>query len=154
MTEKVISAGDEVDSWCTTCKLILAHRVIAVIDGKPEKVICKTCEKRHKYRPNPPKSRVKKTKTSSAAQKTTKTTQRKTTRTRKSKDPLAIWEEALAKKDVSAAKRYSMDGEFNQDDIIEHTQFGYGLVREIRAEGKMEVVFKKGTKLLVYGRDD
>ena len=42
---------------------------------------------------------------------------------------------------------------FDQDDVIEHTKFGYGLVTEIRAEGKMEVLFKEGTKLLVCGRD-
>ena len=151
MTEKVVSAGDEVDSWCTTCKLMLAHRVVAVVDDKPEKVICKTCGRRHKYRPNPPKSRMKKAKTTSASKKTGK---KKTTRTRKRKDPETIWQEALAEKDMSAAKEYSMSSLFDQDDVIEHTLFGYGLVTEIRAEGKMEVVFKEGTKLLVWGRDN
>lgn len=149
MTEKVISAGDEVDSWCTSCQLMLAHRVVALVDGKPEKVICKTCDRRHKYRPNPPKSRTKKAKTGSTSKK--KTTKKKTTRTRR-KAPETIWQEALAEKDMSAAKAYSMAGQFQQDDIIDHTQFGYGLVKEVRAEGKMEVVFKEGTKLLVCDR--
>jgi len=156
MTEKVISAGDEVDSWCTTCQLMLAHRVVAAVEGKPEKVICKTCDKRHKYRPNPPKSRIKKLQTGkrkTSASKKKATTKRKTTRTRRTKDPAIIWEELLAAKDVSYAKIYSMSAEFDQDDIIEHKKFGYGLVTEIRAEGKMEVVFKEGTKLLVRGRE-
>jgi uncharacterized Zn finger protein (UPF0148 family) len=152
MTEKVINAGDEVDSWCTTCKIVLAHQVVAVVDGKVEKVICKTCGKQHKYRPNPPKSRMKKS-TTSASKKKTKTTKRKTKRKRKSKDPAERWEEALAEKDVSHAKVYSMGGSFDQDDIINHKKFGYGLVMEIRAEGKMEVLFKAGPKLLVCDRE-
>jgi uncharacterized Zn finger protein (UPF0148 family) len=150
MTEKVISVGDEIDSYCRTCKLVLAHQVVALVDGKVEKVICKTCGKRHKYRPNPPKSRARKTGT--ASKKETTTTRKKTTRTRKTKDPAARWEEVLAEKNVSHAKMYSMDGLFDQDDVIKHKKFGYGLVTEIRAERKMEVLFKEGTKLLVWGR--
>lgn len=154
MSEKVITAGDEVDSYCTTCKIVLAHRVVAVVDDKPEKVICKTCEKKHKYRPNPPKSRAKKAATGAkkTSRKTT-TAKKKTTRTRKTKDPTVVWEEALADKNISNAKMYSMGDVFDQDDIIEHDKFGHGLVKEIHAEGKMEVLFKEGTKLLVFGRE-
>ncbi len=155
MTKKVISAGDEIDSYCTTCKFVLAHRVVAVVDGKPEKVICKTCGKRHKYRPNPPKSRTNKsksrTRTTLSASENETTTKRKKRKTKK--DPASKWEELLAKKSVSHAKMYSMDGLFDQDDVIEHEIFGYGLVIEIRAEGKMEVLFKEGSKLLVCGRE-
>lgn len=148
MAEKVITAGDEVESWCTSCQLMGAHRVVAVVEGKPEKVICKTCERRHKYRPNPPKSRTKKGK--AKTQKTTK--KKKTTRTRRRKDPATIWEELLAEKDLSNPKQYAMSGSFIQHDIIEHKTFGIGLVAEVRAEGKMEVVFKEGTKLLACNR--
>ncbi len=56
MSEKILTAGDEVDSYCTTCKLVLAHQIVALVDDTPDKVICKTCGKQHKYRPNPPKS--------------------------------------------------------------------------------------------------
>lgn len=153
MSEKVISAGDEVDSYCTTCQIVLAHRVVAVVEGKPEKVICKTCGKRHKYRPNPPKSRTKKTSTSSGTTKTKTATKKRTARTRKTKDPAVVWEELLAEREGAEVKMYSMDGVFNKDDIIEHKKFGRGLVKEIQIEGKMEVLFKEGTKLLVFGRD-
>ncbi len=142
MSEKVIHAGDEVDSYCTSCKAILAHRVVALVDGKPEKVVCKTCNRKHKYRPNLPKSRQKASKTGK---------KKKTTRSRR-KDPALIWEEALAGKENIEAKDYAMDGTFEQDDVIEHPKFGRGLVREIQAEGKMEVLFKDGPKILVHGR--
>ncbi len=153
MSEKVITAGDDVDSWCTTCKLVLAHRVVAVVDGKPEKVICSTCQKKHKYRPNPPKYLTKKAATGKKKA-SGKTTKKRTTRTRRTKDPSIVWEEALADKDISRAKNYSMAEVFDKDDIIEHEKFGRGLVKEIHAEWKMEVLFKEGIKLLVFGRKE
>jgi hypothetical protein len=104
-------------------------------------VICKTCNGKHKYRPNPPKSRTKK----SSSGKTT-------TRTRRKKDPAVIWEETLAGKDLSQPRAYSMQSIFVQDEIIDHSTFGVGLVTDIRAEGKMEVLFKDGPKLLVCDR--
>ena len=144
MSEKVINAGDEVDSYCTSCKLILAHRVVALVDDKPDKVLCMTCNRKHKYRPNLPKSRTKKADGDTG-------TKKKATRTRR-KDPALIWEEALAEKGSVEAKAYAMNGDFLQGDIIEHVKFGRGLVKEIQAEGKMDVLFKEGPKLLVYGR--
>jgi len=143
MSEKVLAVGNEIDSWCTKCKLMLAHTIQAMSDGTIEKVVCKTCNGKHKYRPNPPKSRTKKASTSA--------TKKKATRRRK-KDPAVIWEEALEGKDMSQPKTYAMDAVFTEDDILEHPTFGVGLITEVRAEGKMEVLFKDGPKLLVYDR--
>jgi hypothetical protein len=156
--KKLIRVGDEIDSYCTTCKLVLAHQVVALVEGVVEKVICKTCGKQHKYRPNPPKSRTRQitspgTTVDSAPKKKIPKTKKPGTRTRKSKEPVNKWEELFAKKDISTAKMYSMSGVFEQDDVIAHKTFGYGLVTEIRAEGKMRVLFQKGMKLLVFGRD-
>jgi hypothetical protein len=156
MIENVINAGDEVDSYCTTCKLMLAHRIVAIVEGRVDTVICQTCHKRHKYRPHPPKaSRVK----SDLPEGATETREprpakeKKPKKTRKAKDLTGKWEELLAKKNVAQAKVYAMQGVFEQDDVISHAKFGYGLVTAIRAEGKMEVLFREGTKLLVCGRE-
>lgn len=143
MSEKVIKVGGEVDSWCTKCKLMLAHTVVAMVEDTIEKVECKTCNGKHKYRPNPPKSRTKKASKSA--------TKKKVTRRRK-KDPAVIWEEALEGKDVTQPKTYAMDAEFAADDVLSHPTFGIGLITEIRAEGRMEVLFKDGPKLLVCNR--
>jgi hypothetical protein len=143
MSEKVLAVGDEIDSWCTKCKLMLAHTIQAMTDGTIEKVVCKTCKGKHKYRPKPPKSRTKKAKKS--------TTKKKVTRRRK-KDPAVIWEEALEGKDMSQSRTYAMDAVFATDEVLEHPTFGVGLITEVRAEGKMEVLFKDGPKLLVCNR--
>lgn len=155
MSEKTISAGDEIDSYCASCKLVLAHRVVALVEGKVERVICKTCQKRHKYRPNPPKSMMKKatTRKKKASGSKAKTTKKKRTVRRRSKDPAVIWEEALAGKDVSFATPYSMNGLFKQEEVIDHNMFGVGFVSQLLGDDKMEVLFKEGAKILVYNRE-
>ena len=150
MADKAIAAGDEIESYCTSCKLMLAHTVVALVGEKVDKVLCKTCGKTHKYRPNPPKSRTKKAATK---KKTKTTTKKKTTRSRRKKDPAAKWEEALEGRDLATAKTYAMPEVFEQNQVIEHEQFGPGLVTDLRPDGKMEVLFKDGAKLLVYGHD-
>ena len=146
MSEKVYSPGDEIDSWCTTCKLVLGHKVVALVDEKVDKVICGTCKKKHKYRPNPPKSRAKK----AAATNPNGTPKKRVTR-RRVKDPAVIWEETLGERDLTKQTPYTFDGNFKADELVDHKKFGCGLVMRLMGEGKMEVIFKEGTKVLVCG---
>ena len=143
MSEKVIAVGDEIDSWCTKCKLMLAHTVQAMTEDTIEKVVCKTCNGKHKYRPNIPKSRQKKDPNAPEKKKVVR---------RRKKDPAVVWEEALEGKDMSQSQTYAMDAEFLPEQILAHPTFGIGLITDVRAEGKMEVLFKDGPKLLVCNR--
>ena len=45
-----LRAGQEVDAYCTKCKLELLHRIVAVANDKPVKVECRTCYQVHMYR--------------------------------------------------------------------------------------------------------
>ena len=47
---KTFTAGSEIDSYCTKCKMDLNHRIIAMKDGKPHRVECRTCSGHHNYR--------------------------------------------------------------------------------------------------------
>ncbi|MDQ2643863.1 MAG: hypothetical protein M3020_08625, partial [Myxococcota bacterium] len=47
---KALSAGKEIDSWCTKCRLELGHRIVAMVGGAPKRVICLTCGSEHNYR--------------------------------------------------------------------------------------------------------
>ena len=143
MSEKVIKVGGEVDSWCTKCKLMLAHTVVAMVDDTIEKVVCKTCNGKHKFRPNPPKARAPRDPNAPA---------RKTVAKKRKKDPAIVWEEALAGKDISQPRTYAMTAEFAVNQILQHPTFGIGLITDVRAEGKMEVLFRDGSKLLVCNR--
>src|SRR5437868_2800815 len=55
---KPLKTGGEVDSWCTKCKLVLNHRVIAMVGGTPVRVECSTCGSHHNYRPRAPGERA------------------------------------------------------------------------------------------------
>jgi hypothetical protein len=47
----VYKAGQEIDAFCTKCKMDLLHKIVAAVNGKPAKVECRTCFTVHMYRP-------------------------------------------------------------------------------------------------------
>ena len=47
-------AGQDIDAYCTKCKLVLAHVIIALRGTRPAKVECKTCKSIHAYRKEAP----------------------------------------------------------------------------------------------------
>lgn len=42
--------GDDIDDYCTKCKRITNHSILAIVDGKPVKVRCRTCYNEGPYR--------------------------------------------------------------------------------------------------------
>src|SRR4051794_27869076 len=44
-------AGQEIDAFCTKCKMDLLHKIVAEVKGRPVKVECRTCYTTHMYRP-------------------------------------------------------------------------------------------------------
>jgi len=127
MPAKKRSVGTEVEAYCTKCKIDRLH-VISTLksDGNINKVMCRTCEGVHLYRL--PKG------------------DGKTPAKRRKKGAVAITDADLKK-----AKPYSMDAVFKVGDIIRHSHFGPGSVLLVRSDGKMEVGFESGGKLLVCG---
>ncbi|MEW5807535.1 MAG: hypothetical protein AB1756_09355 [Acidobacteriota bacterium] len=50
MTEKQMDLGSVIDDYCTRCRLIMNHSVVAIVDGDVKKVRCLTCMTEHPYR--------------------------------------------------------------------------------------------------------
>lgn len=42
--------GDDVDDYCIKCKRVTNHSVLALVDGQPAKVRCRTCYNEGPYR--------------------------------------------------------------------------------------------------------
>jgi hypothetical protein len=127
--QKAIKVGGDVDAWCTKCKMVLGHTVLAMVGSQAKRVRCNTCQGEHNYRG-----------TSEPAK-------------RKSAEPKPVvtsWEALLAKKDLSRARRYSTKDTFSTDEVLNHPVFGIGLVQEVRGN-KIQVAFKADTKTLVHG---
>ncbi len=133
------SVSDEVEAWCTKCKLELAHTIVAIVDNMPKKVKCNTCAGQHNYRMKPAEK-------SSAKPKTT----RKSSRSPEAKYNEHI--ERISGGDLSNAKKYNIQGSFGVDDIIDHPKFGSGVVLSIVKTNKVEVLFKEGSKLLIQNQ--
>jgi hypothetical protein len=146
-----IKVGTEIDAYCTKCKLVLGHVVVAMTGDKPKKVECLTCHGQHMYKASAPKSRKK-----ADSKKASSTSNAKKPKAKKrSKSELIqekekkLWEETLAKKDLALAKPYSMAGSYEFDDVINHGKFGMGIVTNIVNTQKMEVLFEDGYKSMV-----
>jgi len=126
-----LEAGGAIVSWCTKCKLILDHTITAMVDGLPKKVRCNTCKGYHNFREKEPVAKAR-----GAARKIKKTD----------------YEVAMARLgdayDFSTAKKYSMKGNFEVDQVIEHASFGIGFVVSI-LDNKVEAIFENGPKRLV-----
>ncbi len=144
-----IDTGDEVDSYCRQCKLERVHNVVALVDGEVAKVICKMCGSRHKYNPIDPEPNGSAPKAVGSGGATKKKKPSGARRAASAKSLESQWEAAMAEKDPANSRTYSMDGSFKKDEVIEHKNFGQGLVIQVDAAGKMQVLFKDGTKRLI-----
>ena len=144
-----IDTGDEVDSYCGQCKLERVHNVVALVDGEVAKVICKMCGSRHKYNPIDPEPNGSAPKAVGSGGATKKKKPSGARRAASAKSLESQWEAAMAEKDPANSRTYSMDGSFEQGEVIEHEKFGHGIVIQVDAAGKMQVLFKDGPKRLI-----
>jgi hypothetical protein len=138
-------AGDEVDSVCTKCKLLLAHTIIAMDHDKIVKVRCNTCNGVHAYRAPPTASEAtaKKRRAERAAS---------VSDAGKGKSTPSEFETLTRGKDLSRAAKYSPSVQLTVGDALDHATFGVGVVTEIREGHKAHVAFRDGGRVLIYGR--
>ena len=134
------SVGGYVESWCTKCKLELGHTIVAMVDNMPKKVKCDTCNGQHNYRTSPSEKSPAKIK---------KTTRKKLTSE-------ATYDELMAQLtggNIAHAEKYSLNGNFKKDQIIDHPKFGIGIVLSVIQNNKIEMLFKDGSKLLAQNQE-
>ena len=144
-----MNTGDEVDSYCGKCKLERVHNVVALVDGKVAKVICKMCGSQHKYKPLNPEPNKSAPKAMGRGGATNKRKAPGTRGTASAKSRENQWEAAMAEKDQTKSRPYSMASSFEEGEVIAHKQFGHGIVSQVEAGGKMQVLFKDGPKRLI-----
>ena len=154
---KPLRAGGEVDSWCTKCKLMLNHRVIAMVGGTPVRVECSTCMSHHNFRARAPGEKAPSTGStrSSSSSSGTRSTRGSATKAQQATlDRERSWEKAIAGKAVSDFKAYRGDETFAEGDLIRHKKFGDGVVTRILDQKKVEILFKDEPRTLAQGLTD
>ncbi len=136
--------GGNVDSWCTRCKLILAHTIEAVADNKIKRVHCNTCKGKHAFKANEPGTKTVSTTRAAPKEKRVKAFGG----TIKAGD----YDRMMTGRDMRSAKGYSVKDKYGAGDVVSHTLFGMGIVTTDKGFNKIEVLFQVGPKVLVHGR--
>ena len=131
--------SEDIVAYCTSCKLDLAHVIVALDGEKVKKVLCKTCNKEHVYKaPKEGKAPSKKKKTTAKAKKNTIS-------------PFEEWEKAIEQAKDAPTRVYAQDGSFGEGEKVDHSTFGQGLITKLIQPNKMAVIFEEGTKFMIRG---
>ncbi|MCK6545975.1 hypothetical protein L6R52_08905 [Myxococcota bacterium] len=138
-------AGDEVDSKCTKCKMVLAHTIVAMVGDAIARVKCNTCNGEHAYRA--PLSASEATAKKRRAERKTGPNDRGA-----GKASPSDYEILMKGKDVASAQPYAPTMALTRDDVVQHPKFGMGVVTEIRDGSKAHIAFPDGGRILVFGR--
>ena len=152
MSPKPLRAGGEVDSYCTKCRLVLNHRIIAMVGTTPKKVECSTCSSHHLYRAGapgsiPPPGASGRSSSAPRAARVSHVTRAEAARVEREK----TWEKATIGKGVTEFKRYDVAATFNEGDLVRHTKFGDGVITRVLDARKVEVMFRDETRTLAQG---
>ncbi|MGH7273572.1 MAG: hypothetical protein ACREIQ_03820 [Nitrospiria bacterium] len=127
------AVGGEIISMCTKCKQSLAHTIAVRVGDRIAKVLCRTCGTLHRYI-NPhalltaPRKRSKKV------------------------TPEEVWGKMVDLVSTQKKIPYTFSGNFKENDLIDHTTFGLGVVTNLLSGDKIQVIFKEGEKILVARR--
>lgn len=139
-----IKVGGEVDAFCTKCKMVLAHTVLAIWAGNIKRVRCNTCMGEHAYRRSEP---------GAAAPKPVHPKAPKATKAAAHEAIVASsYDELLAGRDRFSARSYDLKERFAVGDLIQHPTFGLGVVAAARGLDKLDVAFPSSVKTLLHNR--
>jgi hypothetical protein len=137
-----VRVGADIDAWCTRCRMVLTHTIIAMAAGEPVKVQCNTCASSHKFKAQAPGQ-------------TKARSPRKASGTwapAPAKRPEKAWLNASTGKNLSNPIAYHPKSTFEVDQVIMHGKFGTGIVMGVKNDGKIIVTFHDSTRVLVHGR--
>lgn len=156
---KPLKAGGEVDSWCTKCKLVLNHRIIAMVGTVPARVECSTCSSHHNFRARAPGDKATSTGGSSRAASRASASGPRSARGPTKAQQIVLdrertWEKSVSGKGVHDFRPYRVSEIFDEGDLVRHSKFGDGIVTRLLEGKKVEVLFKDDARTLAHGLTD
>jgi hypothetical protein len=154
----VVKAAGEIDSWCTKCKLVLNHRVIAMVSAVPVKVECSTCRSHHNFRARAPgdkgpakEPKVASARSASSGVKRQTVADAALAAVALERSRLLSWEKSIAGKAPGDFRAYRISEFFNEGDLIMHKKFGEGIILSVIDAGKVQVLFRDEPRTLAHG---
>ncbi len=149
IVRRPLTAGSEIDAWCTRCKMDLGHRIVAMVGAAPKRVLCMTCGSEHNYRAekkvSSPAAKTPRATTKKAGSKTTSATKSTVAKTREE------WESRV--RSGKPFKSYTIAETFELDELVTHKKFGDGFVCGV-SDGKVTIMFIDGERTLIQGVTD
>jgi hypothetical protein len=127
--------GGDVDAFCTRCKMPLGHTILAMVGPRIARVRCNTCQGEHVYRKEAPGTAVRKRSATASGAKPPPR------HTASSLDAL------IEGRDISHPHRYSLKDLFTKGEVVDHPNFGVGVVVDVRGD-RFDAVFREGVKTL------
>jgi hypothetical protein len=123
------------------------HIVVAMEGGQPAKVECRSCHRQHKYRAALPGTKKETTRTSPRAARPKAATEESPAAA--GVNPL---EALLSSQPASTPRVYSPAERYAVGDLLSHPNFGLGAVTGVPSPGKIAVLFRDTTRLLLHER--
>lgn len=153
---KPLKAGGEADAWCTKCRRIVVHRIVAMVGPTPVRVECEACRSQHNYKARVPGEPASASGVPGRRVARPAPLGRSGPRVTRAEQELRLreqqWEQAIAGKLASEFRPYGVKNTFVAGDVIRHSKFGDGVVTRVLDQKKIEVLFKEGdTKTLAQG---
>jgi hypothetical protein len=127
-----LEVGTVTKAYCSKCKEIGDHDVLAVKSARSATARCKTCNDEHAHRKTRPRAKARNAKP--AVPQPTE------------------WEVEVAPRDASEAVAYAISGAFERDQLLSHKRFGVGLIQRVMSDKTMDVLFEPGIKTLIHSR--
>ena len=153
-----VRAGDETPAYCTTCRDMRVHVVIAIDGVAPARVECRSCHKQHKYRAALPGSKAAKTTRAAAARGEGAPRSSKPRRASSEAGGAAAvaainpLDALLGDRSTSGARSYSPGDSYVVGELLSHPNFGLGAVTATPSPGKISVLFRDHARLLLHQR--
>lgn len=135
------TVGSEIDAWCTSCRMNLNHRVVAMVAGTVKRVLCLTCNKQHNYRAprgSTPEPAPKRAPAASRGARTAPAPR--------------DWQAVVGDRDAGDFSPYSMSSTYQAGQLVSHPKFGRGYVKEALDATKVAIVFREGPRTLIHGK--
>jgi hypothetical protein len=151
MFRSTLGPGDDVEAWCTRCRMNLNHRIIAVVGDEIQRVNCLTCGSDHKY--HLPKG-TNDNEDSTGNRKGASPPSKRKTKAARSTAAKGEWSTFMSQMPEDLVPRsYRITDAYAATDYIEHPVFGTGRVLSVPGTQKIEVIFKEGRKILVCNKN-
>jgi hypothetical protein len=135
------------------------HIVVAMEKALPVKVECRSCHKQHRYKARPPGEKApKSSETPSGSSEATKAPRRTSKAAAPaapsvpSVNPLDALLATRSSGSAGAARSYSPSERYAPGELLSHPNFGLGAVMASPSPGKISVLFRDTTRLLLHER--